>query len=246
VERFLAGSRFDVLHEGSTAQLLHSQLAQWMSLLAEQGKVTLTIDHRGVRHETLLELDEVRAALAPLRRALVAHAGTGATVVDYRLARLPGLFDDWPNALALPAGAVFTGCTHSPELIAPQAQGVSLRTQLACVPEPLRLAVSHVTPDTLASPASHLLVMDTAYRLSPVAWYLTRRGTVQRGAGAETLGAVSYGLVGPVVTAGEGSGLLLNGQPVHGTQGLRAGDHLTAAGSTCLFVPITVHEDDAA
>lgn len=246
VERFLAGSRFDVLHEGSTEQLLHSQLAQWMSLLAEQGKVTLTIDHRGVRHETLLELDEVRAALAPLRRALVAHAGTGATVVDYRLARLPGLFDDWPNALALPAGAVFTGCTHSPELIAPQAQGVSLRTQLACVPEPLRLAVSHVTPDTLASPASHLLVMDTAYRLSPVAWYLTRRGTVQRGAGAETLGAVSYGPVGPVVTAGERSGLLLNGQPVHGTQALRAGDHLTAAGSTCLFVPITVHEDDAA
>jgi hypothetical protein len=245
VDSFLTGCRFDVLHEGSTEQLLHSQLGQWMSLLAQQGKVTLTIDHRGVRHETVLQLGEVRAALAPLQRSLIAHAGTGATVIDYRLARLPGLLHDWPNALALPAGAVFTGVAHSPDLAAPTEQGVSLRTQLACVPAQSRLAASHITPVALASPASHLLAGDTAWELTATAWYLTRRGTVQRAAGAETLGSVSRGPRGGEVTASEGSGLLLNGQPVRGTQALRAGDHLTAAGSACLFVPITVHDDDA-
>ncbi|MBM4228581.1 MAG: hypothetical protein FJ164_12675 [Gammaproteobacteria bacterium] len=246
VDSFLTGCRFDALHEGSTEQLLHSQLGQWMSLLAQQGKVTLTIDHRGTRHEAVLQLDDVRAALAPLRRALIARAGTGAVVVDYRLARLPGLLDDWSNALALPAGAVFTGIAHSPGLVEPAGGGVSLRSQLACVPPQFRLAASHVTPVALASPASHLLVGDTAWELTASAWYLTRRGTVQRGKGVETLGAVIRGPRGAEVTASEGSGLLLNGEPVRGTQALRAGDHLTAVGSACLFVPISVHDDDAA
>lgn len=246
VEHFLRQSRFDVLHDGSTEQLLHSQLAQWLALLGTREKITLTIDHRGARHEATLHRDALVAAVAPLRRELAAKAGAGPVLLDYRLARLPGLLDDWPNARALPASALLVGASHSPELHQLGSESLYLREQLACVPPEFRRAPLPPDPALPGGTATHLLVREAAYPLSTRAWHLTRRGTVQREAGPDALGAVRRDAHGARVEAAADSALRLNGRAIDGQASLAAGDHLTVAGAACLFVPIAVHGDDAA
>jgi len=244
VDAFLSGCRFDPLHDAATEQLLHLQLGQWLALLADRSEILLGIDHRGVRHEARLQRDAVMAAIAPLRLQLARRTGAGATMLDYRLARLPGLLPDWPGAQALPAPAALVGCTYSPDLRSIVGNGVGLRTAPAVVPAQSRVATSSPARATLAG-ATHLLVQHIAHPLSATPLYLTTRGTVQAAAAADTVARVALDLDGPRVEVTAGVQVLLNGQHLVGGARLTPGDHLTIAGTTSLFVPIQVQDRDA-
>lgn len=243
VDAFLRGCRFDPLHDAATEQLLHDRLAQWLMLLAEHAEIALSIEHHGVRHDTRLQRDALVAAIAPLRSLLAQRTGPGTVLLDYRLARLPGITQEWHGACALPAHAAFAGCAFSPDLQDITGEGIGLRTELAVVPPASRLAAA-APPRARAAGATHLLVQHVAYPLSATPLYLTTRGTLQSGAAADTVGCVVRD-AGGARLENPSAGLLVNGRQLGGSTQLMPGDHVTIAGTTSLFVSITVQGNDA-
>ena len=244
VEAFLRGCRFDALHDAATEQLLHTHLAEWLALLAERPEITISLEYRGARHEARLHRDSLAAAIAPLRRTLSARVGAGIALLDYRLGGLPGITLEWPTAQILPAHAALTGCTYSPELHTVTGGGVTLRTELAVVPVESRF-VPVQAQRLMTQGATHLLVQHVAYPLSTLALHLTARGTVLRAPSADSVGSVVLDGAGARLEVARGATLMLNGQRVTGSARLAPGDHLSVAGAACVFVPITVRDDDA-
>ena len=244
VEAFLRGCRFDALHDAATEQLLHTHLAEWLALLAERPEITVSLEYRGARHEARLHRDSLAAAIAPLRRALSARVGAGIALLDYRLGGLPGITLEWPTAQILPAHAALTGCTYSPELHTVTGGGVTLRTELAVVPVESRF-VPVQAQRLMTQGATHLLAQHVAYPLSTLALHLTARGTVLHAQSADSVGSVVLDGAGARLEVARGATLMLNGQRVTGSARLAPGDHLSVAGTACVFVPITVRDDDA-
>jgi hypothetical protein len=244
VEAFLKDCRFDPLHDAATEQLLHTHLAQWLALLGERPEIAVSIEYHGARHEARLQRGAIAAAIAPLRLSLAQRAGHGSILLDYRLARLPGITLDWPGAQPLPANAALTGCADSPDLQNITGQAVGLRRELAIVPATSRAAPA-IPPRAAHTGATHLLVQHLAYPLTHIPLHLTARGTVQRAVAPDTVANVSLDAGGSKVEVTPDAGVLLNGQRIVGSARLSPGDHLTIAGATSLFVPIAVQGNDA-
>ncbi len=249
VAAFLKSSRFDALHDALTEQLLHTHLAQWLGLLAEQPEITLNIDYRGVRHAARLRREVLAEALAPLGRILAERAGAGHILLDYRLRALPGLTTEWA-AQVLPANAALTGCTHSPDLTLVDSSGVTLRTALAVVPTAVQLVLAPARrharePRRPPLNATHVVHEHVAYPLSMHALYLTARGTVERSAGPDVLGKVMSESGGARVEILSGTALQLNGQVLNGSTSLAPGDRLAVSGTPLVCTLISVRRDDA-
>ncbi len=254
VAAFLKSCRFDALHDAATEQLLHTHLAQWLSLLAEQSEIALTIDYRGARHETRLRREVLVSALAPLRRMLAERAGTGNILLDYRLGALPGLTTEWAVQV-LPSHATLTGCTYSPDLATLDSTGVSLRTTLAVVPTAVQFiptpagritaSPARSAPLSAAQVATHVVFEHVAYPLSLRALYLTARGTLAERTSDDVLGSVVLESGVSRVERTQGNTLLLNGQALTGNAPLAPGDQLSVIGTPTVFTLIRVLRDDA-
>lgn len=240
VEAFLKGCRFDPLHDAATEQLLHDHLAQWLSLLEERAEIAIDIEFHGVHHATRLTRQAVCAALAPLWHGLAARTGGNARiVVDYRLARFPGLADTWPAAHALAPDAALRGASESPDAVAPGGDGITLRTSLARVPGVAGFAPPPPAPAPPGTP-THLLAGSRASPLTAAPVYLGLRGNVATDAGPDAFAAVTRDGTGCRLAPLPGRDVLLNGRRVSAPATLAGGDHVSVPGTTVLFVPIEV------
>ena len=238
VDAFLTRCRFDPLHDARTEQLLHTHLPAWLSLLAEQPEIILTIDHHGVRHQTRLQREALATAAAPLYQQITQRATGSALVIDHRLNTLPGARAGLRPLQVLAANAVFAGCVASPDLrdLAPHG-GVNLRVSLARA-ENAPSAI--VPPQSVAASPSHLLAQHTAYRLSAQPLYLTPRGAVHTTRGPEAVCVVLKDPNGAQIEVLDSAQVALNGRVISGHCALAVGDHISVPGAMALFVPITV------
>jgi hypothetical protein len=214
----------------------------WLALLEERPELAIGIEYHGVNHATRLSRQAVVAALAPLWHSLAARAGSGArVVVDYRLARFPGRLDAWPAAHALPADAALRGASASAETFVASAQGISLCTSLAVVPDAAGFAPRLLQAPPIGTP-THLLTGHRAVPLVATPVYLTPRGGVAADASQDAVARVVRDGSGCRLVPLPGREVLLNGRPLAAPRELAAGDHVSVPGTTTLFVPIEVVE----
>ncbi|MBI2800049.1 MAG: hypothetical protein HYX63_07135 [Gammaproteobacteria bacterium] len=247
VDAFLTRCRFDPLHDAATEQLLHDHLNEWLALLADRPEITIAIEHRGARHETRLHRDTVIAATRPLVQQLASRVGDARTVLDYRLGVIPGVLYGWRDAQLLTDAAVLVGCAQNPALKSRHANtSVALRTELPVVPADSRIALTpSAANDAAASTASHLLAQHVAYPIGRRRLYVAPHGAVSRTRGIDSVCVVHGDDTGTRLEVLNSATVLLNGRAVAGTARLNPGDHITIPGATSLFVPITVHANDA-
>lgn len=247
VDAFLTRCRFDPLHDAATEQLLHNHLNEWLALLADRPEITIAIEHRGARHETRLHRDTLSAATAPLVQQLASRVGDARAVLDYRLGVIPGMLHGWRDAQLLTDTAVLVGCAQNPALKSHNANtSVALRTELPVVSADSRIALTpSATNNATASAASHLLAQHVAYPIARQTLYVAPHGAVSRTRGIDSVCAVRSDDTGTRLDVIGSTTVLLNGRVVAGTARLTPGDHITIPGATSLFVPITVHANDA-
>ena len=98
--RFVAGSRFDPLHDAEAEQALFDQLPNWLPRLAADGDVTLSLTTRSGTFAASVQGVEFRARLGsacePLLqklRASIAERGPHVLQVHHRLAEFPGVLE---------------------------------------------------------------------------------------------------------------------------------------------------------
>ena len=247
VAAFLQESRFDPLHDGGTEQLLHDQLAEWLSLLARREEISLVITHRGVRHLATLRRAAVESALAPHRVALKQACGDGPALLDDRLARFPGLLDGWPNATLLPPLSAQRGILESPDLNLLSADGLVSRAELAVVPGPRSLPAG-LSGDVVAATtgATHVLAGARAQGLAAGPWYVDAACALHRTRPADTVATLSADASGGRVETPGGSPLRVNGAAAVGSRHLAPGDRLEVLGCDRVLLAIAVTDGDAA
>lgn len=252
VEVFLRERRFDPLHDGATEQRLHDQLPGWLDLLATREEIDVVLSHGGQQHAVVLRRDAVATALLSARRRLRAACGNGPVLLDDRLAQLPGLLDDWPEAMALAPGAAERGLLASPDLPRLGDSGLVSRTSLAVISGP-RIWPSGATPPFAAdaAPCTHLLLGTRAHALGTGIWAIDATGHLRRASHGVTpgtvIGSLSRTPTGAVrVTAVQDSPLRLNGAHVANDTTLIPGDRLEILGTDRVYLAITVAADDAA
>jgi hypothetical protein len=252
VEVFLRERRFDPLHDGATEQRLHDQLPGWLDLLSTREEIDVVLSHGGQHHAVVLRRDAVAAALLDARSRLRAACGSGPVLVDDRLAQLPGLLEDWPEAMALPLGTAERGLLASPDLPRLADSGLISRTNLAVTPGP-RLWPSRATQPfaTDAAPCTHLLLGNRAHALGTGSWTIDATGHLRRASQGITpgtpIGRLSRTSTGEVrVSAAQDSPLRLNGTHVAGDSAVIPGDRLEILGTDRVYLAITVTAEDAA
>jgi hypothetical protein len=130
IARSLVGAtRFDLLHQAPTEQLLYDRLDGWVAAAAA-GEAPIVVEYGGLRHEARLTAAQLEAAAAPLTAELVKlvhsarRAGEALTLyVTARVAALPGIGAALAqlrdcHVVLLPAGAAGSGALAQAEQIA--------------------------------------------------------------------------------------------------------------------------------
>ena len=172
-QSFVRATRFDPLHQAASEQVLYDRLPGWIGAAAA-GEMRATIEHGGLRHETVVRGVELDAALKPqaaeLVRLLQSVRRAGERLTIFASAQVAG----WPALVAalgalddgmlvaLPVGAAAAGAAaHAAELGDCEPQ---LLTALAAAPPVLPPAAGSLVP---APAPTHVVYQGRAYPLGP-------------------------------------------------------------------------------
>ena len=179
-ERFIATYRYDPLHTGAGEQALHDALPGWLTTLAREPELAVTLT--GPRGPLRLQLAATELAQAArelygrLTTAVqearaVTNAQTPAPdtlLLSHHFAALPGSGTRLAGVVLAPHAAV-TGCLSRIETFATQAANVLLTALPAAVDKAQAPASAGVSirsaPATARPRASHLLFRHRAYPL---------------------------------------------------------------------------------
>jgi len=241
-DAFVQQCRFDPYHQARTEQALYDNLPRWLAQLDGAAEVVAGLDFPG-RHEARLSRVAVLERLQPFYERIRARVPAGVTcLVGHRLAALPGVLEQLPDAFALDAGAVFRGCAALAPPEQPDGAAVEFVTRLPPAREPRITARG----DARAEVISHVLCGHRAWALGPAPLFLSAAG----GVSATPPAGAGCGIVrnGPDVLARPlaGTALRVNEQPVERETPVAAGDAVSFEGGGPVYLFITATPADGA
>ncbi len=174
---FIAQSRFDPLHHAETEQRLYDRLPHCLQSLTQQDETVFVIDYQQTPHQAKVKQQALAAALAGMCDKLNAVLNPDmTTVLNNRVALIPGLQTQLDGAVVLDSHAVFAGACLFP-LPAADDSHVNFVTEipLDTAAAPVRTTASTPAPSQpTASPpaATHLLIAHEAHPVTDRPLYL--------------------------------------------------------------------------
>ena len=179
-DQFIQQYRYDPLHTAAGEQQLNNQLPQWLNDIAEQERMTITLqtpqgDYR-LKIEQSALLNSARPLLQQLENVINHQQNSEASLVlSHRCLALPGIKDKWPEAIHLTPSAAIAGCLSNPQAfstnqaLAANSGSVQFMTSLPANTAARAFTAAQQAPDNSITPngslPTHLLQGNHAWSL---------------------------------------------------------------------------------
>jgi hypothetical protein len=234
---FIDQTRFDPLHHAETEQILYNNIASCLRKLSTQQETSIEIQYKNSHYHARIARETLIQRLNMLYQKIYREVSEATvTLISDRLHDLPGFSDPLANSIPVDESSVFRGCEINLDKIRSTGPALTFITELPAAASPVKPAVKQETKNLSNHPqpavkATHILISNQAYPLSPNPVYISHAGSVRKSREKDSQCSLRLNGSDAEVEVFKEQAVFKNGKPVQGKTRAIPGDIIRFAGN---------------